>query len=270
MVAFTGRFRAQSANTWFRERKMACHPESQNQAELVAAVTAEVLKLLPTLQASHQNTAPVDAQMGGESDQSESDVDWEDVLGNQQAVATTATAKKFVGMLTNPPDLQSLKKIMGQVPLYQGVPETPGPRRNKVDSQLWSAQRKVELAMHLLTHYVEGGDMTTIGSTAAFMRSAWQDLHENRRHYLAGRQSWKLDPRVDDKKPKLLSVEEEKKLRPPREGGAQEHQRGRTQWRASDWNGPSGGKGFGKPKWYQRPRSRSQGKGSKGRGKGQK
>jgi hypothetical protein len=47
----------------------------------------------------------------------------------------------------------------------------------------------------------------------AFLRSAWEHLHQRRRTLFAGGQSFKLDPRSDAIAPKLLTPEEEKKHR---------------------------------------------------------
>ena len=63
-------------------------------------------------------------------------------------------------------------------------------------------------------HMVETQDNSHITVQTALMRSAWEDLQQSRRHLLAGRQSYKLDPRTDDNKVRLLSREEEKKIRP--------------------------------------------------------
>ena len=239
-----------------------------NQAELVQAVTAEVLKQLPKNAGTNRTPEEPDDSMCGSGSDSEPTAGWSTVLGCRHAQPSSDNGKRLAQMLATAPELQQLKTKASTVQLYSGVPETPPPRRNKVDTQLYNAQKKVETAMHLLVNFMDSGDLAQIGTTSAFLRSAHQDLQEQRRNYLAGRQSWKLDPRSDDAKPKLLTSEEEKKIRTPQEGR-------RPQQRSNQpFAPPPTGWGKGESKWYQssssRPRSRSQGRGKGGRGKGSK
>ena len=242
-----------------------------DQAELVKAVAAEVLKQLPQQQGTTRNTArsavEPDDSMCGSGSEEEPTASWSTVLGSRYVQPSSDNGKRLAQMLATAPELQQLKTKATTVQLYSGVPETPPPRRNKVDTQLYNAQKKVETTMHLLVNFMESGDLTQIGTAAAFLRSTHQDLQEQRRSYLAGRQSWKLDPRADDAKPKLLSAEEEKKIRAP-----QERRPGpRT---TQPFVPPPTGWGKGESKWFPssspRSRSRSQGRGKGGRGKGSK
>ena len=107
------------------------------------------------------------------------------------------------------PNLQGLKSVI----LYSGVPESANPRRNKIDMQWWQCQHKIELTMNLLVQYFETNSVDALGASAAFLRSAWEEANEARRGYLAGRQAWKLNHRQDDKRARLLSEDEEKKIR---------------------------------------------------------
>ena len=239
-----------------------------NQQELIAAVAEEVLRRLPKPSEPAAAPAVQDDDMS-DSGSEEPTAAWSSVLGTRRQHPVAENGKRLAKMLESPPELQALKTKAATVLMYSGVPETPPPRRNKVDNNLCNCQKKVETAMHLLVNFMEKGDLADIGTTAAFLRSVHQDLQEQRRSYLAGRQSWKLDPRQDDQRPKLLSVEEEKKIRQPQDSGR----------KSGEWKGkqpfqptpPGWGKGEGQGRWYQKPRGRSRSQShGKGKGKGQK
>ena len=125
---------------------------------------------------------------------------------------------------------------------YQGVPETPGPRQNRTDKQIYYQQKKLEAALHLLNN----------------------ELEKQRGRLLAGRQSYNLKPRADFDHVKLLDNEEEEKVRKGKAEAAR---------RQNPFN-KSGGQNWRPRQSSQRPnyqpnRSNSQGrKGGKGRGKG--
>jgi len=54
---------------------------------------------------------------------------------------------------------------------------------------------------------------------AAMLRSAWEYINDTRRRSYAGNQSYKLDPRNDFDNPRVLSSEEEQKVRTGRQKG---------------------------------------------------
>ena len=213
-----------------------------------------------------------DLPMSPDSDQEEdADPSWSDILRQKRRQATGEEAAKFARLLETAPDLQALKDSRGDVALYMGVPEAPGPRRNRVDGQLFQAQVKVELGLHLMTHYLETGNKAALGGAAAWQRSAWQDLQEQRRQFLAGREAWKLERRKDDKTVKLLTDEEDKKIGKFREKPAGKGERGRFRdsqpaWARRDWASQDQGS------WRDQSRARSnsngKGKGFHGKGKG--
>ena len=125
----------------------------------------------------------------------------------------------FVNLLKTAPPIQDLKNQAPHLPKFTGVPEPPPPRRNnKVDIHLHNVEQKLCTAMNLLTQYLESNDQSNIGTAAAWIRSAQQDNREQRRALMAGKQAWKLDPRQDDEKPRLLSAEEEKRIKPQGKG----------------------------------------------------
>ena len=72
--------------------------------------------------------------MGPDSDQDEeTDPSWADILRQKRRQATGEDAAKFAMVLETAPDLQALRDSRGDVALYCGVPEAPGPWRNRVD-----------------------------------------------------------------------------------------------------------------------------------------
>lgn len=105
-----------------------------------------------------------------------------------------------------------MKTLAKQATKYQNIPLTPPQRQHRMDIALQQPQAKLELAMNALVHHVETDDKQALLHTAAWIRSAWEDLHQQRRHTLAGKLSYKLEKRTDDNRPKLLTAEEENKI----------------------------------------------------------
>ena len=110
----------------------------------------------------------------------------------------------LVQLLGNPPPLEALKATGKTLTKYQEIPQTPPPRKHRLDSNLAIMQNKLEMAMQALVHSQETNEREPVAQAAAWIRSAWEDIHQQRRHLLAGRQSHKLDKRVDDTRRKLL------------------------------------------------------------------
>ena len=81
----------------------------------------------------------------------------------------------LANLLVDPPPLSRFKPVDTNT-MYEKVPETPPPRKNRVDQNLFVAQRKLEQCMHLLVHYCESGDRKSMVEYAAFCSSAWEDL----------------------------------------------------------------------------------------------
>eukprot|EP00669_Euglena_mutabilis_P004215 TRINITY_DN1541_c0_g1_i2.p1 TRINITY_DN1541_c0_g1~~TRINITY_DN1541_c0_g1_i2.p1 ORF type:complete len:196 (-),score=2.85 TRINITY_DN1541_c0_g1_i2:421-1008(-) len=102
---------------------------------------------------------------------------------------------------------------------YTAVPQAAAPRRNRGDRQLHSLQRKIEVALSLMIESQEDASATPTVLAAAMLRSAWEDINDTRRRSYAGNQSYKLDPRNDLDNPRLLSPEEEQKVRSGRQKG---------------------------------------------------
>ena len=236
---------------------------SQLEQELIAAVRAltEKVEKLEKNQKDRMEE-DVDGEDGDEENQEE-DPTWGKILKATAIEASGERAQFLCQVLSSPPPLENLRASEKSMPCYTKVPQTPPPRKNRLDSNLFNAQKKMELAMHMLVHHMEKNDKEAIGVGAAFVRSAWEDIHQQRRFLIAGRQSFKLDHRVDDTRPRLLSKEEEQKIGKK----SKPKPRARPFW--GDANSSSNA--FPAPEQQHRNRSstpRSKGKGKGGRGKG--
>jgi hypothetical protein len=111
------------------------------------------------------------------------------------------------------------------------------PRKNKFDHGYYTPQKKIEASMHLMVHFLEHRQDSTLAEAAALQRSAWEDLQQNRRSLLAGKQSFKLQPRSDATRPKLLTEEEQKKIYQPKPKFRQF--KGNQQWGKKSQDPPS-------------------------------
>ena len=122
--------------------------------------------------------------------------------------------------------------------------------------------------MHGLVDFSENPNPENLGVVGSLVRSAWEDLQENRKRILAGRNQHVLEPRPDMDAPRLLTREEEEKLRKARN----------SQPRPAFGKGNGGNFATGSNQYFanfanqggfrnSRPRSSSrQGKGNKGKG----
>ena len=81
-----------------------------------------------------------------------------------------------------------------------------------MDANYVQCPEKVECDMHMVVHHLETSDKEAIGVGAAFVRSAWEDLQQQHRFLIAGKQSFKLEQRTDDTRPRLLSKPEDQTL----------------------------------------------------------
>ena len=154
-----------------------------------------------------------------EEDQGEDELmalTWHALLRTPATVPQTAHARELGALLENPPPLQQLKAQEQAQTRYTSIPSTPPPRRHKIDRTMQTAQAKMEACMHAIVHHIETGEPKELGVAGAWARSAWEDLQQNRRNLMAGKQAFKLDPRPDDTRPKLLTKEEEQKIHRPR------------------------------------------------------
>ena len=114
------------------------------------------------------------------------------------------------------------------------------------NSVLAQTQLKLECSMQLLVSYLETQNLEFLFQQAACMRSAWEDIHQQRRHLLVQGRAHILEPRADRVEPRLPSPEEERKSRATRPSGPPKPP---SQLRV--YNGPS------RPRQYHQSRRRS-------------
>lgn len=249
--------------------------------QVAGLVLQEVVKQLPTLlhqngqvppsaTQDHPENVPGKMSVDNEEDEDPSDdevVNWSKIIQPRTTDPTSKEAIDFVNLLKTAPPIQDLKHQTNTLPKFTGVPEPPPPRRNnKIDSHLHNVEQKLCTAMNLLTNYLETNDQSQIGTAAAWIRSAQQDTREQRRALIAGKQAWKLDPRQDDEKPRLLSAEEEKRIKPQGKG------KGKGGWQSQHSMGNYNDKQQFQSRptfWRSRSKSRDRGKGKGGKGKNQ-
>jgi hypothetical protein len=196
-------------------------------------------------------------------DGEENQVCWGELLQGDAVTANRPEARELCSVMASPPPFDKLKSLVKTIPKYTLIPNTPPPRpKHRLDSSLTTPQQKMEHAMHTLVDFVETNEKQSLLHTAAMIRSAWEDLHQQRRQTLAGRQSFKLDKRSDDNRARLLTQEEESKIVRPRP-----QPRPTRFW--GDTSSSSKEQQFSQKSFHDKPRTPSRGKG-RGKGKGGK
>ena len=153
--------------------------------------------------------------------------------------------------LSCPPRLDGVKEQMKTLQFVQGVPPTIPPRRHRTDRALYMAQSKLEGAMSLMVDVAEEKAITSgpLLAAAALVRSSYEDLTDLRRRTLVGYQANKLDPREDSSQLRLLSPEEERRIKPlgkgkgKGKGGQSFDQSFRPNWKPRKGKGGKGGRG---------------------------
>ena len=73
---------------------------------------------------------------------------WLGVLAPTRGAPQVSDAVCLANILVDPPPLDHLKPVETNR-MYEKVPETPPPRKNRGDQNLFVAQRKLEQCMHL-------------------------------------------------------------------------------------------------------------------------
>ena len=202
-----------------------------------------------------------------EDDADEETLEWGHILTQSRTPCETQDGQRLCSLLKKPPPLKDLKESQKDIVLYQGVPDTAVPTRSRLDKQWHNVQAKSEAVMHLLVAAMDKSDKTKIVQAQAWVRSIHEDALQARRKIFTGRQSWKLDPRPDDNTTKLLSIEEQKKIRPQGKGKGKGTSNPNAQmtWKSPDWKKPE----WQKPqqRWTPRPRPPSRRPRSQSRGK---
>ena len=204
-----------------------------------------------------------DEEMGSQVD-NEHQTQWQQFFTPTHQEPSTLEGHTVCTLLAQPPPLQDLRNSQAKVVLYKGVPVTPAPTKQFNDKKQFDIQVKLEANMHLIIAALENDDKSKLVEAAAWSRSAWEDVLQSRRKQFAGRQSWKLDSRMDDDRAKLVTAEEEKKLRAGKgkgKGKGKGHSHWQPQPTPNHWRptGQSFGKGH-RPFHPRRGRSQSQGR----------
>ena len=155
----------------------------------------------------------------GEDEESEPTNTWDDVYVPAEMEPVRGGVCLAARFAIAPP-LEALGKHTKDATRFSGIPKTPAPRRNQKDRTLHKVQRKLENAIHALTENACNKDDSTMWelNAAGLIRSAWQDLHEERRALLV-KQPWKLDDRPDKTDVRLLAPHEEKLPKRNMKGG---------------------------------------------------
>ena len=200
---------------------------------------------------ANQVPGPSSADLDRQPD-NEPELQWSTVLQSNKVALQSPIGQQIGQMLVSPPPLQQLKQTQQAIRLYSGVPETPLATDSESDKWHFDAQVKVEAAMHLLLRSLEEDDKDHVIQAFAWLRSSWEDQLQIRRRSLAGEQSWKLDPRADDNKPRLVSLEEEKKLN---QGKGKSKGKGHTTSTYKNWN--DDGQRFSTSRPWDRDKGRS-------------
>lgn len=251
---------AEVAQQAVQQALQANFQQQQHQQELQQQQQVQIQALQDQLaQAQSQNQAKEQMEEDDgywewkEHEGKEKVPDWESVFPSKLQDVTQQAAKDLVARLAKPPSQELLNGQLQQVARWRGVPHTAVPRQDARDRRLHALSAKVEAAMNLLVQLRENGNIAAVDAAAGFLRSAFEDIHQERRALAAGGAANKLAPREDKAQGRLLTPEEEKEVRATRSKG-----KGKGKgWRTYS----SSGRGF-------RSRSRTRSPGGKGKGKG--
>ena len=142
---------------------------------------------------------------------------WRTVIPGKKRQASKSTSSTLITRLQFAPPLNLITEVQEAATFYEDIVKTPQPRRTTLDRALYNPQRKMELAMnHLITITEKSSDPNLqhdLDLLGAIVRSAYEDLNDNRRRLLAGRSGHVLERRSDLESSRLLTESEEQKLR---------------------------------------------------------
>ena len=182
-------------------------------------LAAEVQMLRQELERMKEKAVPNEVEMeqddgddGGDFEDLGSPSKWGAVLGSSLKTVVCPAAVDFVSMLQWPPPLDAIRSLEGEMVRFEGVPKTPPARLNRVDRRLTTVQKKLENTLHLIIQSLECKDDKCLAQAGAMCRSAWEDVLQQRKQLIAGRQTSKLDQRSDDTRPRLLNKDEGQRL----------------------------------------------------------
>ena len=198
---------------------------------------------------------------------------WNDVFQPRAEEATTTHGKELVARCACAPDRDLLDAAADKTKVYCGLPQTPPARGSDgQDKFLAGLQRKLGTAMAALVESAELKEGPTGRAHMAalgFLRSAFEDVHQERRARAAGYQRAVLEPRPDQVQASLFSAEEQAKLRSAgKQGSNKGNRRSRGRGGQRSFRAP-GRSRSPSPAFRSRSRSRSGGS-SSGKGKGKR
>ena len=149
-----------------------------------------------------------------EAEDTDLPIDWLDVLNDPRISPDKQEARELCSRLTLAPLLELITESKKALDHYKGVPQPAPPRKNNIDKIYYSTQTQLADAMNLCVQCLENPqNLTCMQVAAAFVRSAYEDLHQSRRRLCAGRQSFKLERRPDAGENTLSTKDENKALR---------------------------------------------------------
>jgi hypothetical protein len=127
-------------------------------------------------------------------------------------------AKAHAETLEHPPSFDKVKHLLNEAPNYPELPR-PVPSRGRSDALYARLESKLAASMQYYVHGLNEPepDPDTFIAVVALVRSAFQDIREERRRKVVGSARTVLETRPDDTRAKLLTDAEQKKLEKQRQ-----------------------------------------------------
>ena len=145
---------------------------------------------------------------------------WAEVAPQKKRPVYSANAQQLVAGYADPPTGEELRALFETVTYYEQVPTVPRASATK-DRHNFQLQRKLEATLNLLVHVAETPEddhSTTLLQIAGFVRAAYDDVNEARRHEVVGRHQGVLKRKVEEAS--LLTPAEEEELKKERKAAA--------------------------------------------------
>ena len=175
---------------------------SQEVLQLKNSLVEELSRQLQDVKMGRDAQEPI--QLDRESNASDTDMDgpdWSSYLMGAKQIPASYADQTLSDLMGRPPALTLIYQTKAKLPLYEGVPSTPMAKQQQFkDKQLAAVQQKLESTMHLMVNAVEHPEKQHeyLHTAAAFVRSAFEDIHQQRRSAIAGARRHKLEVRPDD------------------------------------------------------------------------
>jgi hypothetical protein len=103
--------------------------------QLVEEITKKTLEALAHSADSNMSET---GDLPQDTVEDQTDPSWREIIQGKAVTPNTTEAQRFLQLLSKAPPLQDRKMQAQSVFFYSGVPETPPPRRNKVDLSLYT------------------------------------------------------------------------------------------------------------------------------------